>query len=298
MVLAEAESQPSEQLLQLSTVADATDPQSPPPPEVPVLPPYPQDVYHPQEARVSQEWELPMDLSSVPHGLPTVESEELSEADEEGRGGADGSVTPRTDLWIQFRGSARREKDFMSELDDDCDDGVDDWNPSTFNPSLSLNALDLMAEDEAIGATQALSGLTSPLDLVRSRGSRQRNALDRLSSLNTSDTGSLSRRYSLDNILGSAQQSAEQFPTEILRRDVKKMYTRRRRKKSERVAHPYQLEGDLAEDEDLVIRFLFDVARAMLTYGAPVHELEVVSFLFLRPPLPPPVRLPGRHQGF
>ena len=44
MVLAEAESQPSEQLLQLSTVADATDPQSPPPPEVPVLPPYPQDV--------------------------------------------------------------------------------------------------------------------------------------------------------------------------------------------------------------------------------------------------------------
>mgnify|MGYP007078448053 FL=1 len=85
----------------------------------------------------------------------------------------------------------------MSELDDDCDDGVDDWNPSTFNPSLSLNALDLMAEDEAIGATQALSGLTSPLDLVRSRGSRQRNALDRLSSLNTSDTGSLSRRYSL-----------------------------------------------------------------------------------------------------
>ena len=79
--------------------------------------------------------------------------------------------------------------------------------------------------------------------------------------------------HGAESVLQGALYSLETLPHMLFKKDLKKM-VRRSRKRHKKQSHV--LTGIASEEEDIVIRFLLDVGRGLLLYGAPTHEIEAV----------------------
>lgn len=79
-------------------------------------------------------------------------------------------------------------------------------------------------------------------------------------------------RMSVEFSMAAARENIKKS-SKALRKDIKKLY---RRKKERRKKRAHVFKGEMAEEEDLIIQFLLDLARGMLLYGAPSHEVESI----------------------